>query len=94
VIAVQAVSETATAIRTAGLGKRYRRVHALSDCSITVPEGRISALIGPNGAGKTTLLRLLGGLTLRSWPRSGSSPRRSRCTGGCPPRTTSGRART
>jgi ABC-2 type transport system ATP-binding protein len=63
VIAVQAVSETATAIRTAGLGKRYRRVHALSDCSITVPEGRISALIGPNGAGKTTLLRLLGGLT-------------------------------
>jgi ABC-2 type transport system ATP-binding protein len=50
------------AIATRGLVKRYRRVTALSDCTITVPEGRISALIGPNGAGKTTLLRLLAGL--------------------------------
>ena len=50
------------AIETRGLTKRYRRVTALSDCSITVPEGRISALVGPNGAGKTTLLRLLSGL--------------------------------
>src|ERR1700677_1233009 len=62
-IRVQAVPEAATAITTSGLGKRYRRVTALSDCTITVPEGRISALIGPNGAGKTTLLRLLAGLT-------------------------------
>jgi ABC-2 type transport system ATP-binding protein len=49
-------------IQTRGLSKRYRRVRGLSDCTITVPEGRISALIGPNGAGKTTLLRLLAGL--------------------------------
>ena len=49
-------------IETRGLAKRYRRVTALSDCTITVPEGRISALIGPNGAGKTTLLRLISGL--------------------------------
>ena len=50
------------AIQTRGLAKRYRRVSALSDCTITVPEGTITALIGPNGAGKTTLLRLLAGL--------------------------------
>jgi ABC-2 type transport system ATP-binding protein len=49
-------------IETRGLAKRYRKVTALSDCTITVPEGRISALIGPNGAGKTTLLRVLSGL--------------------------------
>jgi ABC-2 type transport system ATP-binding protein len=49
-------------IETHQLSKRYRRVTALSDCSVTVPEGRICALIGPNGAGKTTLLRLLAGL--------------------------------
>jgi ABC-2 type transport system ATP-binding protein len=49
-------------IETSGLTKRYRRVTALSDCTVSVPEGRISALVGPNGAGKTTLLRLLTGL--------------------------------
>jgi len=50
------------AIETVGLAKRYGSVWALQDCSVHVPEGRISALVGPNGAGKTTLLRLLIGL--------------------------------
>jgi ABC-2 type transport system ATP-binding protein len=50
------------AIETHDLSKRYRRVRALTDCTVTVPEGRVCALIGPNGAGKTTLLRLLAGL--------------------------------
>jgi ABC-2 type transport system ATP-binding protein len=42
-------------IETIGLTKRYRRGTALSDCTISVPEGGISALVGPNGAGKTKL---------------------------------------
>jgi ABC-2 type transport system ATP-binding protein len=42
-------------IQTSGLTKRYGRVTALSDCTLTVPEGRISALVGANGAGKTKL---------------------------------------
>jgi ABC-2 type transport system ATP-binding protein len=50
------------AIETRELSKRYRRVSALTECTVTVPEGRVSALVGPNGAGKTTLLRLLAGL--------------------------------
>jgi ABC-2 type transport system ATP-binding protein len=54
---------TTGVIATSGLTKRYGKVTALSDCTISVPEGRISALIGPNGAGKTTLLRLLAGLS-------------------------------
>jgi hypothetical protein len=33
------------AIETNRLTKRFRRVAALSDCSIVVPEGRISALV-------------------------------------------------
>jgi ABC-2 type transport system ATP-binding protein len=48
-------------IETRGLAKRYRRVSALTDCTVTVPEGRVCALVGPNGAGKTTLLRILAG---------------------------------
>jgi ABC-2 type transport system ATP-binding protein len=55
-------SSDPVAIQTRELSKRYRRVTALCDATITVPEGRVSALIGPNGAGKTTLLRLLAGL--------------------------------
>src|SRR6202161_1090344 len=50
------------AVETHELTKRYRRVSALTDCTVTVPEGRVSALVGPNGAGKTTLLRILAGL--------------------------------
>jgi ABC-2 type transport system ATP-binding protein len=42
-------------IETSGLTKRYRRVTALSDCTISVPEGRISTLVGPNGAGKPNI---------------------------------------
>ncbi len=55
-------SSNPAVIETRGLSKRYRRVTALREATITVPEGRISALIGQNGAGKTTLLRLLAGL--------------------------------
>ena len=55
-------SSNPAVIQTCGLSKRYRKVTALSEATLTVPQGRISALIGPNGAGKTTLLRLLAGL--------------------------------
>jgi ABC-2 type transport system ATP-binding protein len=41
---------------------RYRRRWALSDCTLSIPEGRIVGLVGPNGAGKTTLLHLAVGL--------------------------------
>jgi ABC-2 type transport system ATP-binding protein len=66
------------AIRTSGLSKHYRKVSALTDCTITVPEGRITALIGPNGAGKTTLLHLLAGLAIPTAGEmivNGSTPR-------------------
>ena len=51
------------AIDARGLGKRYGSRWALQDCTLSVPQGRITALVGPNGAGKTTLLRMLVGLS-------------------------------
>ena len=45
-----------------GLGKKYRRHWALSDCTLDVPAGQVVGLVGPNGAGKTTLLNLAVGL--------------------------------
>jgi ABC-2 type transport system ATP-binding protein len=52
-----------TAVLTAqGLGKRYRRRWALSDCDLDIPAGRVVGLVGPNGAGKTTLLHMAVGL--------------------------------
>jgi ABC-2 type transport system ATP-binding protein len=50
------------AIEADGLGKRYGRRWALSECTLTVPAGQVVGLVGPNGAGKTTLLELAVGL--------------------------------
>lgn len=61
---------TKNAVKTEALGKRYRSFWALKDCTINVPQGRVSALVGPNGAGKTTLLKLLISL---SRPSAGSA---------------------
>ncbi len=50
------------AIETNGLGKRYGSKWALSECTLEIPAGSVTALVGPNGAGKTTLLHLAVGL--------------------------------
>ena len=52
----------AVAIRTSGLGKRYGSRWALSECTLEIPRGSVTALVGPNGAGKTTLLHMVIGL--------------------------------
>jgi len=53
---------TTTAVDTLGLGKRYGRRWALTDCTLSIPTGRVVGLVGPNGAGKSTLLHLAVGL--------------------------------
>jgi ABC-2 type transport system ATP-binding protein len=50
------------AIEASGLGKKYGRRWALSDCTLSIPVGRVVGLVGPNGAGKTTLLSLATGM--------------------------------
>jgi len=45
-----------------GVTHRYGSVTALTDVSLSLGPGQVTALLGPNGAGKTTIVRLLTGL--------------------------------
>lgn len=49
------------AIELKGVSKRFGRVEAVRDCSLTVGRGSFVSLLGPSGCGKTTLLRMIGG---------------------------------
>lgn len=50
---------TGNAIEIEGISKRFGKVQALDNLSLTVEEGIVFALLGPNGSGKTTLIRVL-----------------------------------
>lgn len=52
-------------LRTERLNKAFHlgeTIYAVSDVSINIPAGKITAIVGPSGCGKSTLLGLLGGL--------------------------------
>jgi multiple sugar transport system ATP-binding protein len=49
-------------VRLSNLSKTFGATKALSDVSITIPDGAFVVLLGPTGAGKTTTLRLIAGL--------------------------------
>jgi ABC-2 type transport system ATP-binding protein len=53
---------TTPVLAATGLGKKYGRKWALSDCTLEVPAGRVVGLVGPNGAGKSTFLNLAVGM--------------------------------
>lgn len=52
-------------LRTERLNKAFslgETIYAVSDVSLRIPTGKITAIVGPSGCGKSTLLSLLGGL--------------------------------
>ena len=49
----------ASHIRVENLTIAYGALTALSDVTLSIPPGRITALIGPSGCGKTSLLTCL-----------------------------------
>jgi len=59
---VESITLPEPLVRVAGLTKRYGRVTALADVSLSIRGGEILGLIGPNGAGKTTLFECLSGV--------------------------------
>jgi len=48
-------------VELAHVRRAFGAVTALSDLSLTVPDGSVTVLLGPNGAGKTTALRVVTG---------------------------------
>lgn len=56
-------------IRTEGLNKKFKTVHAVKDLDIHVEKGDIYGFLGPNGAGKTTTIKMILGLV---HPNSGN----------------------
>lgn len=51
-----------TALRAEGITAGYGRVPIVSDITVTVADGSLTAIVGPNGAGKSTFAKALAGV--------------------------------
>ena len=65
-----ALPSSSPAIEANGLTKRYGRVLAVNQLSLTVNQGEVFGFLGPNGSGKSTTMRMLLGLAR---PSSGTA---------------------
>jgi len=54
-----ALQESAPAVQTTGLTRRFASITAVDNLDISVAPGLIFGLLGPNGAGKTTTIKML-----------------------------------
>jgi ABC-type branched-subunit amino acid transport system ATPase component len=59
--AEMAARDPSTSLAVSGIDKSFGGIQALTDCSLAVRKGSITALIGPNGSGKTTLFNCITG---------------------------------
>jgi len=56
-----AARDSSTSLAVAGITKSFGGIQALTDASLSVAKGTITALIGPNGSGKTTMFNCITG---------------------------------
>ncbi len=74
--------EVVTAVRLAGVTKRFDDVVAVDHIDLAIPDGEFFSLLGPSGCGKTTTLRMIAGL---EFPTEGSLRIRGHEMGLLPP---------
>lgn len=55
-------ADSETVLVSEQLSQSYGSVSVLSEVSVTIDSGSLTAVVGPNGSGKTTLLKTLAGL--------------------------------
>ena len=55
-------ADVAPVLQLDGITKTFPGVKALSEVSLSLYPGQVTALVGENGAGKSTLLSILGGM--------------------------------
>jgi spermidine/putrescine transport system ATP-binding protein len=80
--ALAATNGRAPDVRLENVTKRFDRVAAVDDLSLSVEQGRFFALLGPSGCGKTTTLRMIGGF---EQPTAGTIYLGDRAVSGLPP---------
>jgi len=49
-------------IEVRNISKKYKKVQALSDVSLSIQEGMVTGIVGPNGSGKSTFIKIVTGL--------------------------------
>src|SRR2546423_9701167 len=56
--------DRSAAIDLVGVTKRFGKVDAVHEVSLTIGEGEFFSLLGPSGCGKTTTLRMIAGFVV------------------------------